>query len=305
MPRIKDEYLDCVLYLYPSYKDADEGSGIGGSGFVTAIPLDVDGVEGGKFWLPYAITNRHVVEKGNVVIRMSTRAGEKHIQETDERAWLFHPAGDDLAVCHLPMDAHKLRFNVIPFKDFLNKHDASRLGIGIGDDIFVVGRFINHEGRQKNTPTARFGHVAQSPNEPIKINGFDQECYLVEARSIGGFSGSPVFWQVLPFAGGAYRPKTNVGLGPYLLGIELGYIYDWTPVCDENGEPVNRSNPDRTQVQVNSGMMIVVPAWKLTELLNEDSLVAQREEIRKSIKFIPLDRPKQRGGVGLSKSRWR
>ena len=179
----------------------------------------------------------------------------------------------------------------------MSKHDAARLGVGVGDDVFVVGRFINHEGVQKNSPTARFGCIAQMPKEPVKVKGFDQECFLVEARSIGGFSGSPVFWHVLPFAGGAYRPKTNVQIGPLLLGVELGYIYDWTPVCDAAGRPTNPAKPDQQQVQVNSGMMIVIPAWKLTDLLNEDSIVAKRKEIEDGVK---AHEKKTRGGVALS-----
>jgi hypothetical protein len=97
---------------------------------------------------------------------------------------------------------------------------------------------------KRTPPTARFGNIAQMPNEPVIIKRFEQDCFLVEARSIGGFSGSPVFWHVLPFAGGAYRPKGNLQLGPLLLGVELGYIYDWTPVCGPDGEPINRAKPD-------------------------------------------------------------
>ena len=177
------------------------------------------------------------------------------------------------------------------------KHDLMTQGVGIGDDVFVVGRFINHEGRQKNSPTARFGCIAQMPNEPVKVDNFDQECFLVEARSIGGYSGSPVFWHVLPFAGGAYRPKTNMQIGPLLLGVELGYIYDWNPVCDAAGDPINRATPHARQVQENSGMMIVVPAWKLTELLHEDKVVAKRKEIEDQVK---TEEKKTRGGVALS-----
>lgn len=62
--------------------------------------------------------------------------------------------------------------------------------------MFVVGRFVNAEGRQKNLPTLRFGNIAQSPQEKIKqdrvFGSFEQESYLVEARTISGYSGSPV-----------------------------------------------------------------------------------------------------------------
>jgi Trypsin-like peptidase domain len=281
VPRIRDEFLDCVLYLYPSHKDADEGISIGGTGFIAVVPT-----EGLKenFYFPYVVTNRHVIDQGNTVVRMTTRDGKKHIIETDERDWRFHPDGDDLAVLLISFDPAKLRFNHVDSKDFLSKHALMTLGVGIGDDIFVVGRFINHEGRQKNSPTARFGCIAQMPNEPVRVGTFDQECFLVEARSIGGFSGSPVFWHVLPFAGGAYRPQTNIQIGPFLLGVELGYIRDWTSVCDAAGRPINPAKPDAQQVKVNSGMMIVVPAWKLTDLLNEDSIMAKRKEIEGQVK---------------------
>jgi hypothetical protein len=294
VPRIADNFLDCVLYLYPSHKDANEGTGIGGTGFITAIPTEGLRL---NFWLPYVVTNRHIIEKENTVVRMTTRDGKKHIIETDEKDWLFHPDGDDLAIYLISFDPTKLRFSHIPAKDFLLKHDLMRLGVGIGDDVFVVGRFINHEGRQRNSPSARFGCIGQMPVEPVKINGFDQECFLVEARSIGGYSGSPVFWHVLPFAGGVYRPKTNVQIGPLLLGVELGYIYDWTPVCDADGRPINQADPDAQQVQVNSGMMIVVPAWKLAELLNDDSAVAKRKQIEADVKLA------DEGGGGALSSR--
>jgi hypothetical protein len=281
LSRINDAFLDCVLYLYPSYKEANEGASIGGTGFITVVPT-----EGLKqnFYFPYIVTNKHVVESGNTVARMTTRDGRRHIIETDEREWRFHPDGDDLAVLMISFDPNKLRFSHITLKHLLSKHDLMTQGIGIGDDVFVVGRFINHEGKQKNSPTARFGNIAQMPNEPIRVGTFDQECFLVEARSIGGYSGSPVFWHVLPFAGGAYRPKTNVQLGPLLLGVELGYIYDWVPVCDAAGRPINPNSSHEQQVQVNSGMMIVVPAWKLIELLNDESLVAKRKEIENQVK---------------------
>jgi hypothetical protein len=294
MPRIRDEFLDCVVYLYPSHKDADDGTGIGGSGFILCVPSQ--GLKN-NFLFPYFVTNSHVIVDGNAVVRMTTRDGKKHIIETDERKWHKHPSGDDLAVYLISLNPAEIRFNHISDKHLMSKKDAADMSVGVGDDVFVVGRFINHEGQQKNIPTARFGCVGQMPNEPIKIGGFDQECFLVEARSIGGFSGSPVFWHVLPFSGGAYRPGTNVGLGPLLLGVELGYIYDWTPVCDSNGDPINAGTPCEQKVQVNSGMMIVVPAWKLHELIFEGAAMTERKKIEDEVRE---KEPKSRGGVQLS-----
>ncbi len=77
--------------------------------------------------------------------------------------------------------------------------------LGIGDDVYTVGRFVNHDGKQRNNPVVRFGNIAQMPIEPIKQDdGHLQDSYLVECKSVAGYSGSPVFAYVPPFA---KRPK--------------------------------------------------------------------------------------------------
>jgi hypothetical protein len=32
----------------------------------------------------------------------------------------------------------------------------------------MLGRYVDHDGVQRNAPTARFGHVAMLPFEPIR-----------------------------------------------------------------------------------------------------------------------------------------
>jgi hypothetical protein len=199
---------------------------------------------------------------------------------TDERAWVRHPAGDDLAVCQILFDPKIYKFHYVNRGSFLDKETISQFNIGPGDDAFVVGRFINHEGKQRNNPTVRFGCVAQMPLEPIRQDtGFDQESFLVEIRSIGGYSGSPVFTHIPRYNSGAYRINTNWEYGPWLLGVDWGHIHNWEPVRDAAGRPVDPSGPPwRTQVRMNTGMMAVVPAWKLAELL-DDGPVAENRRI--------------------------
>ena len=63
--------------------------------------------------------------------------------------------------------------------------------------MFVVGQLVNSQGKVRNIPSTRFGNIAQMPYEPIEqdrvFGKFQQESFLVEARSIIGFSGSPIF----------------------------------------------------------------------------------------------------------------
>jgi hypothetical protein len=274
VPRIADDFIDCCLYLYPSTVDAEAGTKIGGSGFVVGLhSKQYDDI----FYL-YAVTNRHVVETGGTVIRLNTNTGNTDILDYNERHWVLHPAGDDLAVCPLPSFNDKpYKYKAITERDHFITHAAiEELNIGPGDDVFVVGRFVNQEGRQRNVPSVRFGNIAQMPADIIRqargAGFFDQESFVVEARSIGGYSGAPVFVGMDP----TLLRNNHSGVVSnriFLLGVCWGYITDWNPVCDNVGTPVQGG----TQVKSNTGMMAVVPSWKLSELLH----MANLEDARK------------------------
>ena len=298
MPRIRDELLECAIYLYPDEAAADAGSRVGGSGFLVGVrthglPTD--------FWFLYAVTNAHVIDDGATVIRLTDRDGKKAVWATDEREWFRHPDSDDVAAYQIAFDPNLYKFSFIPSHDFATKSVIDCWKIGPGDDVFVVGRFINHEGKQRKQPTARFRCIGQMPWEPVprprpNQKPFMQESYLVEAHSIGGYSGAPVFVYIGRFNSGAGRYNTNWEFGPWLLGIDWGHINDWTPVCDETGRPANPTNPRKAQVKVNTGMMAVVPAWKLYELLFEGPLAEHRqiktEEARKDqMKLAAIEAP--------------
>lgn len=279
LPRIADEYLDCVSYLYPSISDAEEGARRGGTAFLVAMPFS----SGGGL-LPYLITNRHIIENGNTVVRLNKRDGKVECIETDERLWTFHPAGDDLAALPFLYDPRQVTLLWLPFSKLLTREIIAAYDIGLGDEAFVVGRFVNHEGREKNLPTVRFGNIAQMPWEPIRdrraSGPFYQDSYLVEIRSIGGYSGSPVFVHILP---GSIRrvegwvDKILSAHGPWLLGVNWAHMNDYMPAKEESGRELS------FKVQSNSGMMAVVPSWKVAELLESTALAQQREELLRNI----------------------
>jgi len=98
----------------------------------------------------------------------------------------------------------------------------------------------------------------------------------VEAKSIGGYSGSPVFVHLAPLSA---RPQKNdphatplvvpfPGIGPWLLGIDWGHLTSWEPVMDDTGHPIRQG----WKVNANTGMMGVVPAWKLEEMLRTEKV---------------------------------
>jgi hypothetical protein len=96
MPRIREEFLDCVIYLYPDRSAAEAGEKIGGTGFLVGVQSK--GLPQ-NFWFLYAVTNKHVINGGATTIRFTTRDNKTDVLETDERSWVHHPSGDDLSVC--------------------------------------------------------------------------------------------------------------------------------------------------------------------------------------------------------------
>ena len=96
------------------------------------------------------------------------------------------------------------------------------------------------------------------------------EAYLAEGRSIGGLSGSPVFVRStvhFPATTRTGEPTQFSASGTFhLLGLMLGH-WDAPP---DFSEPDGRS--------VNMGISIVVPAYKILEVLFSDELMVLRQE---------------------------
>lgn len=280
MPRIADAFLDCVFYLYPDDVAAEDGERAGGSGFLIGIPAKEPGTNNdvANWWHIYAITNAHVIDANNCTIRLNDQSGKKILYPTSKTEWRLHPDGDDVAICPISdLSQAVYKFNFVPFSAFLTNEIMTQWAIGLGDDCFMVGRFINHEGRQRNLPSVRFGNIGQMPHEKIrqKFRKFDQESFLVECRAIGGYSGSPVFVYVSQTD---IRPSERRMLGnlyPMLLGVEWGVLSKWEPVCDVVGKPVGRP-PENLQEDTNSGMMGVVPVWKISDILNMQDWIDER-----------------------------
>ena len=192
MPYIPSRLRDCALYLYPSESAAQEGQDSGGSGFLVGVPsLTVSGA-----FHFYAVTNEHVVRptsgRPNPVIRLTGKGGTADIRNMRTRAWLEHPDGDDVAATALAL-GHDSRINWISRDDFITPVVVDQYMIGPGDECFMVGRLLRYDGRQRNEPILRFGNLAMMPYPIPQLNrGRHQESFLVEMRTLSGFSGSPV-----------------------------------------------------------------------------------------------------------------
>ena len=130
----------------------------------------------------------------------------------------------------MPLPDEKYKYADIHFDMLFSSEQVVDINLGPGDEVFLVGRFINSEGKQRNIPTLRFGNISQMPIEPIeqtRVSGKRlQESFLVEARAISGYSGSPVFTMLMKLysrqgGSGPTDPPADV---IRLLGVVWGYI---------------------------------------------------------------------------------
>lgn len=284
--RIADGFLDCAVYIYPDKASADAGDQIGGSGFLIAYPLNP------APWREiYIVTNRHVVANRDVFVRFNTKLGKTDVKEAPNSSWIKHPDGDDVAVCAFGQSMDEYKYNFVDSGHFMTEEIQRKEDIGIGDEVFMVGRFINHDGKQKNHPSLRYGNIAMMTSEPIEDSrsGIKQESYLVECRSMGGYSGSPVFVTTMPLHMARARRENTARTfprGPWLLGINWCHIHHRMPIKTVSADTFVLTEPEAVEpgceyTLANTGMAGVVPVGKLVELLESDEVKEQRRESEK------------------------
>jgi hypothetical protein len=285
MPRLADHLLKAVLYLYRTPEQAEEGVGSGGSGFIVGCPTE--GNSHAVFL--WAVTAAHVAHEGFSVIRTAAPSGdEDRILDLEEDGWIGSIANDDLAIAPMgfgPRNAIDYKLSYIPRQWFVEPEDFTRprekaaegecqvepypWPFGPGDETATLGRFLGYEGKEENVPVARFGNLAVS--SPVLIphpTAFrDQLSFLVEARSLNGYSGSPVYIyrEMTSWAGSTLQVDE-----PRLLGVDWGHLK-----ASSSTEHVVTwfGLDDSDRANYASGVMTVIPAWRLASLLKSDVAV--------------------------------
>lgn len=282
MPKISQEALDCVFFLYKTREDAERGKKSGGTGFFVSIPSE----KYPHHNYVYGVTNWHnVLQNGFSIIRLNNVDGTTSIIETEPIEWEFIPRNDDIAVIStLDFSDEKQKITVITKDLFATDDIINDNGIGIGDDVFLIGRFIDYDGEITNQPALRFGNISIMP-VPIKqeATGFMGKSYCIDLHSRTGFSGSPVFVYRTP---GNNFDSNMIELTErfqYLLGIHWGQFPEKWEIIMKDKLPNTESNVLITEgkyVSGLSGMTCVIPAEKILDVLNLPSLKKQREEGR-------------------------
>jgi hypothetical protein len=272
MPALAPEILYAVFFLYRDAEDARAGKNAGGTGFLLATPTE------DKRGHHYGITNWHVaVKHGYSCIRINTTAGAPEILAFGPEEWFFEPGKDDVAVIPLDLRRPGLLVYFIGSQVAVTEASAQEARIGPGDDVFMIGKFVDIESRETSTPALRFGNISTPPIPTIQPTGFDGASYCIDMHSRTGYSGSPVFIYRTPgsslewFVTG--RPPDLGSSLCALLGIHWGQFPEELAIKrrktrDRKSESLSERAYDE-YIEGMSGMTCVIPAWRITALLAE------------------------------------
>jgi len=263
-----------------------------GTGFLVLVPAP----GAADFAYYYLVTVKHLaakLESRRWCVRVNTNDGKSiRIDGDADVRWWYHPteeASVDCAVTPFGVsEEQNIDAKLVPLSMFATDDVIEENGIGEGDEVFVIGLFTRLAGDERNIPIVRTGNIAMMPKEPLpaKIDDYigPIDAYLIETRSMGGISGSPVFVRetiytkdVVVKNEGTGKEKKTVTLMPgqfYLLGISHGH---WNIHPSEHNRNDWRA-ASKASESIALGISIVVPAKKILEILNRSELVQHRQQ---------------------------
>lgn len=256
----------------------------------------------------YLVTARHVAEKVNAadqaVVRLNTKDASSVTLEMDDVIWTYHPDPDvDVAVmpCNISQDDYDVGYyNLLD----LVTRDSGPFRVQCGDPICIIGLFRLHSGSQRNVPIVHSGNIAllPDPKEPIPIIDpagvvHEMEAYLVEAQTLEGLSGAPVFQREVVMT--KLWPDHNGGPALLVTGAQLLGVYSGAWAGNPSPTLSDEKNLS-TDRRVPVGMGIVVPGEKILEIIQDDpDLKKSRADILKAKQVPSVDSSAERESTSL------
>jgi hypothetical protein len=218
-------------------------------------------------------------------LRINTKSAAPEEIKCAPTDWWFHPNNErsatDVAIAPLTIDKDT-DINPIPIfgpRSVAATSDVmDRVRIGIGDEVAITGLFCSHHGQNRNVPITRIGNLAMLNEEPVKTKYCGHvDAYLVEARSIGGLSGSPVFIHlpaIRTIDGKTELHQKQKTFQLYLLGLMHGHF----DIENLNADVVLEDEKDATS-GIHSGIGVVIPVEKIIETILQQELTIYAEKL--------------------------
>jgi hypothetical protein len=221
-------------------------------------------------------------------LRVNQVGGKIHEEPINPTYFHFHPdAGHDptdVAVCPVTLKAvdsdtgetAEMDATCIPLNgphSLAPTEEFEKESMGRGGTISIVGLFRSHFGENKNIPIVRIGNISMLPDEPVRTPMGFLKAYLVEARSIAGLSGSPVFAHMDPTLAAFKGLRSKKLANPVAL---MGLMHGHFDVPNLNEDVV--TDEDAPTSGVHTGIGVVLPVHKIIETINHPDLVALRKK---------------------------
>lgn len=278
--QIPDEIRKSVVFIGYKETNAPEKIVFGGTAFFVE-ELDVK-----RASFTHLVTAKHnimkIMEKGiddKVYLRCNFKNKPADNIPIDIDKWVFHPSDlyADVAVFPLIPLSKEVDYRAYPLTSAATTNWMEEEKVGIGDEVFLVGLFVFHKGTKKNIPIIRVGNIAAMPEELVKKTA----AYLIESRSLGGLSGSPVFVH-LGFT--RYREGKVMMAREYVFRL-LGLMHGHWDTDDLDIDVFVEDD----QGKINSGIAIVTPIDKIIETIKQPRLTELKKEIieKHEAKILP------------------
>jgi len=283
---IPDQLRRSVAFL--CYRDENDTMRFAGTCFFFGIAPEGRAIDGHDGFFRYTLTAKHVIVgikqksiDGKAIMRVNLKNGGAEYIDTIADDWFSNPdEPSDVSVLDWapPIGSKESKHDVTYImSDMIQKDNPEpREKVWVGDDVAIVGLFHSHTGKQRNTPIVRAGNIAMlaDANEKVSTRNFgDMEAHLIESRSIGGLSGSPVY---VHMTGPRIDNEGNAMLIQmryiYLFGLIHGH-YD----VELPGEDIAVEDTLKSEV-INMGIAIVVPAKQIKALLYHPKLIKDRDD---------------------------
>jgi hypothetical protein len=267
----------CVIFfakpVSPTGSDAREC----GTGFLVSYE-DKDGDT-----FRYLVTCRHVAKRLalDFFVRLNTVTGGVELCPIEDADWAYH-ADETVDIAATDIGLNALNFDQLTVR---LSESSQRDAVACGQRIHIIGLFRLHSGTKRNVPIVHTGHIAAlaDPLEKIEITDritgdkIQVESHLVEAQTLEGLSGSPVFVQeYVAWRAQATRSAVTSDIAMAAFGtVKLFGVYQgaW------DGEPGKILQADRNLKSNNRipvGMGLVVPIERLRELIEQNETLKQR-----------------------------
>jgi hypothetical protein len=248
------------------------------------------------------VTALHVVanaqaksDDGKTLLRVNTKDGGFKMIEVTAEKWFKPDMSEeivDIAFCQweqLP-SATEFDFLCVGTELAASADVMAAQQIGVGSEVAFAGLFVNHHGQRRNEPVVRFGNICAMPVEPVSTEIGEIEAYLVESRSAGGLSGSPVFVDVGPYkiVDNVRQDRRAGGNVLYLLGVINGH---WDALVKK--ATVDDGLLTETEY-VNKGIALVTPIDKVLSVIQRSkygrAIEAAREAAQQKLMEVnPTD----------------